>query len=83
MMSKKRMEVKRKESYNERAGRRKERAGGELVTFGLREDVVRQTVAKEKTSAGIEGCESGKTFACGVEIASAFETKISAVGVLH
>jgi hypothetical protein len=83
IMSKKLAEVKGKESYSERAGRREERAAVELITFGLGEDVVRQTAAKEETRAGIESGKSGKTFACSVEIASAFEAKISAVGILH
>jgi hypothetical protein len=83
IMSKKRTEVKKKESYKRERETERGRQKRELVTFGLRQNVARQTTAKKEASAGIERGESGKAFARGVEIASALEAQVSAVGVFH
>jgi hypothetical protein len=83
MMSKKDKDVKTKVSYGigrARGGTDVEKAS---IAVGLSEDIAREAVAEEEARAGILGGERGEAFARGVQVASAFEAEIPAVGVFH
>ena len=51
------------------------------VAVGLSENVACDAAAKKEACAGIVLGESRETFTSGVEIASAFDSQVSAVGV--
>ena len=54
---------------------------GELIAVGLSENVARKAATKKEARAGILLGKGGETFARRIEVASAFESKVSAVGV--
>jgi len=79
MMCKKAAEVKKKERGKMET--RTWREQGELIAFRLSENVARQAATKQEARAGILLGKSGEPFASGIEVASAFDAKIPAVGV--
>jgi hypothetical protein len=59
------------------------RREGKSVAVGLSENIAGDAVAEEEASTRILRGKSGEAFARSVEITSAFEAEIPAVGVFH